>query len=320
MHRRFLLFCCLCSFSLLFADSEETQEPEEFSYPRPWFTGPLLTSSADVVDFGHVNFQSYLNFFTEVGGYDKNWHVHSHPNFYMLQSRNVLKAGIYHSLEIQVIPQYIYRETEGQHFSGIGDTLVALGIQLLKGGFRVSWPFIKISLVATIPNGHYQHLTLQKKRTDAIGTGCAFPGSVLYLSKTWNVSKQHYLNIRTLFDYRFGVPVRVRGLNVYGGDRSTRGTEYPGNFWHANMALQYSLTQRWALACDGVYTHRDKDRFSGKTKEKMTHPSRDEYSLAPAVEYNWSREAGMIGGVWFTVVGRNTAKFITAMLSVNAHF
>ncbi len=320
--KRVLVCASFLICSVVFGDSEESQEEEKIpsNCPRPWFTGPLLTSSADVVDFGHVNFQPYMNVLTTVGDYDPNWHLHRRANFYTLQSRNVLKFGIYHSLEVQVIPQFLYKETEGKRFSGLGDTFVALGVQLLRGGLDIPWPFIKISFVADIPNGHYQHLNPWKKKTDAMGAGCWFPGSVLYLSKTWHIAKHHYLNLRTLFDYRFGVPVRVRGFNAYGGDRSTRGTQYPGNYWHANVALQYSLTQRWVLACDGVYLHRNRNRFSGKTKEQMTFPSRDVYSLAPAIEYNFGPNVGMIGGVWFSVVGRNTEKFITAMLSLNAHF
>lgn len=322
MHFRTFHLCSvfLCVVSYVFADYEESQLYTGSKIPHPWFTGPLLTSSAVVVDVGHVNFQTYLNLFTDVGKYNKDWRAHAIPNFYTLQSRNILKIGVFHSLEVQLIPQLLYKETEGRHFTSLGDTHVGIGVQLLREKYQQPWPSIKMSFAAYIPNGHYQHLNSDKKETDAMGRGCWFPGSLIYVSKTWHVAKQHFLNLRAVFDYRFGVPVRVRGLNAYGGDSSTRGTEYPGNYWHAAAALQYSLTQRWALACDAVYSHTNKNRFSGRTKEKMTHPSKDLYSLAPAIEYNWSENMGMIGGVWFSAVGRNTEKFMTGMLSLNAHF
>jgi hypothetical protein len=41
------------------------------------------------------------------------------------------------------------------------------------------------------------------------------------------------------------------------------------------------------------------------------------FSLAPALEYNWSENAGVIAGVAFTVAGRNTSATVMPVMAVN---
>jgi hypothetical protein len=46
-------------------------------------------------------------------------------------------------------------------------------------------------------------------------------------------------------------------------------------------------------------------------------PSSSQYSLAPAIEYNWSQNIGLIGGVWFTVAGQNISQFNSIVIALN---
>ncbi len=112
----------------------------------------------------------------------------------------------------------------------------------------------------------------------------------------------------------------MHGLNVYGGNTSTRGTAYPGNNFSVNVGLEYSLSQPWTLALDLLYIYQAKNRFSGHDGgTPMTSPSSASYSLAPAIEYNFSDKIGLIGGSWFTVAGRNTAQYINWILALNIY-
>ena len=45
-------------------------------------------------------------------------------------------------------------------------------------------------------------------------------------------------------------------------------------------------------------------------------PSSDQLSVAPAVEYNATSNLGFIGGVWFSVWGRNSNAFVSGILSL----
>jgi hypothetical protein len=153
-----------------------------------------------------------------------------------------------------------------------------------------------------------------------MGKGCWYPEIGLVLSKLFYFSGIHYLETRFYSTHRVGTPTFIKGRSVYGGDKTTRGTAYPGNIFIADFAFEYNLTQNWAMACDFYYLHHDHNRFSGKTKIPAVKPLHEQFSLAPAIEHNWSKTLGIIGGVWFSIAGRNTSQFINGILSLNAYF
>ncbi len=70
---------------------------------------------------------------------------------------------------------------------------------------------------------------------------------------------------------------------------------------------------------DFYYQHNNKNRFSGTPSATAIRPSSESFSLAPALEYNWSANIGLIGGVWFTVGGRNTSRFVSGVLAFNVY-
>lgn len=322
MCRLLKIFCFFSLFFIgsVFADEQEVHNMYFGDHPTPWFTGPLLAPSANTVLPGHVKLQPYLNTRVIVGDYDSHWHVVPRDNFYTEELRFKTKIGIAKRLDFEFSPILLYRETQGRHSVNIADLPLVLNIQILSSKALGRGPALKLGLRADIPTGKYQKLDPAKKRTDETGTGCWFPGVSLSCSNIWYISGFHYFEIRALAQYRVGVPVHVKGLNTYGGDQYTRGTAYPGNYLILDTAVEYSLTQRWALACDFVYLHRNRDRFFGKNGTFMRHPSAEEFSVAPAIEYSWSKNMGVVGGVWFSVAGRNIAQFINGMLSLNAYF
>ncbi len=52
----------------------------------------------------------------------------------------------------------------------------------------------------------------------------------------------------------------------------------------------------------------------------MKAPSSEQWSLAPAIEYDWSTHFGVISGVWFTVAGRNAPAFANWVTAANFYF
>ena len=57
-----------------------------------------------------------------------------------------------------------------------------------------------------------------------------------------------------------------------------------------------------------------KTRFKGKTLVPNTAPPAAQFSLAPAIEYNWSSDIGIIFGPWFTIAGRNAVQLVSRCL------
>jgi hypothetical protein len=45
-----------------------------------------------------------------------------------------------------------------------------------------------------------------------------------------------------------------------------------------------------------------------------------QYSLAPAIEYNWNIDLGVISGVWFTFAGKNAEAFASWVTALNYYY
>ena len=73
---------------------------------------------------------------------------------------------------------------------------------------------------------------------------------------------------------------------------------------------------------DNVYIHANKNRFSGKAgfapsgePAVIKWPSTEQLSFAPAIEYNFNENCGLIAGSWFSAAGRNSWEFRSGILS-----
>jgi hypothetical protein len=269
---------------------------------------------------GHWNLEPYLFYTVNTGRYNRHWKPHSIPHFHSATFQAQVKIGLLPWMDCQFFPQVSWNETQGKHGGGFGDIPIGMNFQLVSSAFHDPWPAVKLALRANIPTGKYQHLNPHRKKTDALGAGSWLPGIGLIASKILHISGIHDLDLRLAVMYFIGSGVHVKGYNSYGGSRSTRGTVYPGNQLSIDAAFQYSLTQRWALACDLIYNTSNKTRFSGKTAASMRAPSNAQWSIAPAIEYNWSDELGIIVGPWLSLAGRNAVQFWSGIVAFNAYF
>ena len=132
----------------------------------------------------------------------------------------------------------------------------------------------------------------------------------------------HPLNTRLALGYTIYTPVHVKNFNTYGGGFKTRGVVFPGNAFNADLGLELSISQRWVIALDSVYTFTNRTHFHGNpgmtssgTKASVGKGYSDQLSFAPAIEYNFSDKMGLIGGAWFSVYGRNSSNFVSGILS-----
>jgi hypothetical protein len=314
-----LFFLSFAVASSLLADEQETHEialPPDIS---PWFTGPLLTRSAYTVAPPHWSLQPYLYYTVFTGTYDAEWKSHSAPNFYTTTLQIQIKRGLAEGFDIQFFPQIIYNETLSRGYCNVGDLPVGFGIRLLDSTLEDHWPAMRLAVRANVPIGKYQHLNPHRKGTDTIGSGSWLPSISFHTSKMWKIATARFFDVRLACGYQIGTQVHVKGYNAYGGVSNTNGTVYPGNLFFVNAAIQCSMTHRWAFACDIVYHHSNKTRFSGKGGSSMTSPSNEQFSLAPAIEYNWSKNFGIIGGVWFTFAGRNANQFTSGIIALSMY-
>ncbi|MBA2652900.1 MAG: hypothetical protein H0U73_11615 [Tatlockia sp.] len=285
----------------------------------PWFTGPLLAPAGRTIPPGHFNFEPY-GFYTE---YAKP------PSFRNIETTPILSAGITNFLDVQALMPFDYSWIKSQqtHGGGIGDFNIGLGLQALRQKAGTWYPDLRILLQEVIPTGRFENLNPLKQGTDQTGSGSYQTVVSFNFQKLYTFENEHYIRSRLSLSNTIARPVFVEGLNTYGGNPFTEGTVRPGKSYAVDLASEYTLTQHWVLVMEGLYVHNNSTTFQGNpgvladgTIGSVGGPHSDVASLAPAVEYNFSSNLGIIGGVWFTVTGPRAEKFIATTIAVNYYF
>jgi len=301
-------------------------EKPNIEEPFPWLTGPLLTPSGHVVPEGHWNIEPYEFVNTLYGVYNHRWHAHAIPhNVYSASTQLPIKYGLGHRLDFAFTPAFSWNHTHGASHWVLNDMGFGLDVQILDDKKEKWWPSIKLALLGNFPFGKFQHLEADGKRTDIGGTGSWLPTIGLVMSQLYWWGGHIFFAARMNWQYTFPTPVHVRGFNTYGGGRHTCGKVYPGQILVGQFGFELTLSQRWALAGDVQYQHINKTRFKGQkgTTEGVPNtvgpPSSDQWSLAPAIEYDWNAYVGIIAGVWFTIAARNSPQFANAVVAINIY-
>ena len=324
-------FAFLSTINCYSYHTRESTEPHPAPPPQgPWFTGPLIAPSAHVVSIGHFNIEPYLYFATFNGNYGPNWKEHSSTTLHHINVQVPIQVGITKRIDLSITPQEYYSWMGSRSSWEFGDLQFAADIQLLNDKPDKWWPAIRLSLKGNAPVGKYDHLDLNdphKATTEGVGSGTWAPETSLAFGHLFHFGGVHYLNSRYVISYAFPTSTHVDGLNVYGGGSGTHGSITPGNILFLDLGLEYSLTQNWVLAMDFTYFHNDRTTFHGNSGKDANgnpnpigSPSSEQFSLAPAFEYNWNADLGLIAGVWFTVAGRNSSEFVRGIVAYNIYY
>lgn len=292
----------------------------------PWLTGPLIAPSGGVVQKGHYSVQPFFTFNANTGLYNSHWRPVSNPNFYSVSMQLELTVGLTQWMDFQINPLVVYNTTQEQSSTRFADLPLGFDLQLLSAEKYKWFPGIKLELIETFPTGKYQKSNL-KKRTDISGMGSFFTSAYLVFYKIHHLIGRHYLSTTMSFGYDVYAPVHVKGKNFYGGGKKTRGKVYPGNTSSAFLSFEYSFNKNWVFSLDNVYIHANKTRFSGNrglvspgVPAVVAWPSTEQLSFAPAIEYNFNENCGLIAGTWFSAAGRNSWEFRSGLLSFGYYY
>ena len=281
---------------------------------NPWYTGPLLTPSANVLPAPHVVIQPYLFYINTYAHFDKHGKSHDTPNFQAVKPQLApLQVGITQWMDSTLSVTGVYNQQKGHSYMDLGDTSVSVGFQLLKQGpYR---PAIKLGIAESFPTGNYQKFKPKRANISSTGSGSYETTFSLNLSKVVWWLTLHPMNIRTSLQYTVNSNVHVKGFNTYGGGLGTNGSVKGGNTFSLDIGYEYSITQRWVAAIDMMYTYSSKNTFSGHTVAPVGGPFNDQLSFAPAIEYNFNDHSGLLAGAWFTAWGRNSGNFASGIFS-----
>lgn len=293
------------------------EEVYQQSREDAWWTGPMMANSPETGAPGHFLAEPYL--------YD----VRS-PRADSYGSRTYLVYGLARDFSVGIIPVFGYNRVDGgPNGSGIG-----LGDFVLQAQYQFthfqdgSWvPSTAIMLQETLPTGKYDRLG--RRPADGQGSG-VYTTTLGFNAQTYLwVPNGRILRLRLNLTASFSGSTDVHGVSVYGTGDSFRGRARPGNSYGIDLAAEYSVTNRWVLALDALYNHNGNTRVAGSDfidpfggpplprDLRMNSGTSDYWGLAPAVEYNWSPNIGVLLGTRVIFGGHRTPSSVTPAIALN---
>ena len=288
--------CRLLVCSFLFT-APVLAQPAHEPLGDAWWTGPMLAPSAGTLPPGHWLVEPYV--------YDiKTAHADNYG------SRAYVIYGLLNRFSIGVIP--ILGLNDG---IGLGDLTAQAQYRLTQ--FQPgSWvPTMSIVAQETFPTGTYDRLGTNT--SNALGAG-AYATTLGFYSQTyfWMPNGRILRARLDLSQVVYSTKVHVDDVSVYGTGPGFLGRALPGLSSSADLAAEYSATQRWVLALDAAYGWNGDTRVEGDNVQLHSGWS-ESLALAPAVEYNMSSRIGVLLGVRFIDIGRNTTHSVSPALAVN---
>ena len=291
----------------------------------PWLTGPLLTPSGHVIPKGYINIEPYVFYLVDTGIYDSNWNGKSTPDFTSNQYLLPICIGLTPWMDIEIQASATWQNFEGVSTLVFNDFELELEFQLLADTEHNTVPGIKVYVGESFPTGPYQKLDPDKLLTDSGGNGSLQTIVEFVVTNTFELPCCHYFTLRANpYVTPFSTTVHVKGFNTFGGSSDTDAKVHLPTTWGLLVGMEYNLTQNWALAIDGQAIYETKQTFSGSPGTgpdgaiiPLDRPAGFQFSITPAIEYNISAEMGFVGGLWFTISGKNQPRFFGGAIAFN---
>lgn len=284
-----------------------------------WWTGPILAASAATLPQGHFLIEPYLYDSVSYARYDADGERHDTSDTQFFGSQTYLLYGLFDRVSVGLIPRFGFRDVAtGRDSSG-----VRVGDLSLQGQYRLTQydgkiPTTSLVMQVTLPTG--KHDRLGARTSDAMGGGAYSTMLGFYSQYFFWLPNGRILRTRFNVQETFVDNADVADVSVYGTEQGFRGRAKPGNSFLAIVAGEYSLTQNWVLAMDVQYQHDSRGSLAGTTQSRsirQSFASSSAVSLAPAVEYNFNGNVGVIVGAIWTAAGRNTSASIIPVMAVN---
>jgi len=300
-------------------------QPVRQSRDDAWWTGPLLAAGAGTLPQGHFLFEPYLFDVSVDDRFDDDGRRRSVPSSDYYGSQSYVLYGLADKVTVGLIPRFGFSNPgTGRSSSGIG-----VGDLTFQGQYRLSqfeegsWiPTTSFVFSETFPIGKYDRLG--NRPADGLGAGAYTTTAALYSQYYLWMPNGRILRTRLNFAWSFSNDARVDNVSVYGTGEGFHGHASPGDSFNLDAAWEYSLTRNWVLALDLVYQHDSSTRVRGRnfdagTVEPVAFESGSswQFQVAPAIEYNWNANVGVIVGARWIAAGRNTSASITPVAAIN---
>ena len=202
---------------------------------------------------------------------------------------------------------------------GPNSSSVKLGDLTVLGQYRLAqfrpchwWPTTSINVQQTFPTAKYDRLG--ERPNDGFGGGTYTTMVSIYTQTYFWLANGRILRMRVNVSQALSSAATVEDISVYGTASGFRGRAEPGSSSIVDASWEYSATRRWVLAFETVYRRDGQTRVSGRDTTDPASPpfelngvARHTLAFAPAIEFSWKGNIGVLVGVRLIAAGRNTA-------------
>lgn len=317
-----VLVACAIASNAIAAGAADSPDPDS-----PWFAGSLLAPNSTTISPGHFDLDLYLIYFGTNSHYDSRGHTRSQQELRSWSSTLIGNVGLSERLDLVFSVPYAVNSSGGKSDHGFGDIDVGLHFQLLDddpGSWR---PGLLLSVAEVFPTGKHDALDPKQNGTDSMGAGSYQTRLTAVLRKLWSTDDARFLHTCLALSYTIPSQVDLEGFNAFGGTADTDGSLDLGNQFTTILSFEYTLTRNWVPAIDFVYRSGAASQFlgfpgttDGGMPAEISTSSSSQFSIAPAIEYNFSESKALTVGVWFSVAGRNSDGFVSTMAAFNYYY
>jgi hypothetical protein len=322
--RTTLLAAALVAATASFAQAQEPVVQTSQVLSDQWFTGPLEASSPALPKAGMIAIEPYEVVQFNTGSFNANGtHVTGSHQARTESLSSLFEYAITDRLSIQTFPTLNYAWNDQNTSRGIlaSDLPIELKYRFVNQVVNTPIPSATLNLGVDFPTGQYQKLGTG---LDSTGSGAYYATQGGTLQWLFNTPGDHPLRIRVWGS--IAEPLdnpTVRDISSYGTPPGFRGTAKPGLNGTVGISPEYGLSQRWVLAADILNSYSGGPSVSGFTGTgfvNLRSGSSDSWAVAPAVEYNWSPNYGIIAGVLFNFAGHNASSYVAPQIALNMVF
>ena len=281
-----------------------------------WWTGPMLAPSAATLPRGHFLIEPYL--YDVIATHSRGFGSLTYVNY-----------GLADRVTVGLIPTAGFNTvSNGPSSSGVG-----LGDLTLQTQYRLTkfheggWiPTSSFALQETLPTGRYDRLG--NRQSDGLGSGAYTTTLALYSQKYFWLPNNRILRMRFNVSQSLSNNVNVEDVSVYGTGVGFRGHAKPGGSFYVDASWEYSLTRKWVLALDATYRHNanthaigydipDSNGAQNPSNIQLNSGSSEVFAFAPAIEYSWKPNLGVLVGTRVIPAAHNTHASITPAIAIN---
>ena len=271
-----------------------------------WWTGPMLTPSAATLPRGHFLIEPYLYDVVSSGSHG-------------FGSLTYLNYGLADRFTIGLIPTAGFTKvSDGPSSSGIGLEISACWLSTGSRSFAAAVgcpPLPSWCKRHFLPEGSTAWATARATASEAEPT-----------RPPWRSTPRRTSGCRTAASSACGSTwrttsrpdVSLEGASVYGTETGFSGRAKPGRSFSADASWEYSVTRSWVLALDVIYRHRGTTRVAGDdvrdpnaSPVQLSSGPADTVAIAPAIEYSWKSNWGVLLGVRVIPGTRHAATSVT---------